>query len=223
MRRALGQAEFNALRRLFWVALPLGIGTMLGSLNTNIPRYVIERYLGARDLGIFSALAYFMVAGSLVANALSQAATPRLAYYHAGGQGERFRLLVWRQVMLGAGLGLSGIIGAFLLGAPVLRLLYGPEYAARSSVLLVLAAASALTYAYVPLGTAVNAMRMFRIQLPITATMVVALAVSSVFLIPRYGMRGAAFAMLASAAIEALLYATVLMRSLREHKLTSAS
>jgi O-antigen/teichoic acid export membrane protein len=42
--------------------LPLGVVAALVLLNTNIPRYFIERYLGEWELGIFAALAYIMVA-----------------------------------------------------------------------------------------------------------------------------------------------------------------
>lgn len=38
---------------LFLLALPLGISTVIGSLNTNFPRYLIEAELGLYDLGIF--------------------------------------------------------------------------------------------------------------------------------------------------------------------------
>ena len=64
--------EIGALKRLVWLTLPLGVSMMLISLNTNIPRYFIEHYLGERELGIFAAMAYLMVAGKTVVSALAQ-------------------------------------------------------------------------------------------------------------------------------------------------------
>ena len=43
--------DLPALTRLAWLALPLGIVMMLISLNTNIPRYFIEHYLGRARVG----------------------------------------------------------------------------------------------------------------------------------------------------------------------------
>ena len=65
------------------LALPLGLSMMLISLNTNIPRYFIERSLGERELGIFASMAHFMIAGSMVINALGQSAAPRLAKHYS--------------------------------------------------------------------------------------------------------------------------------------------
>jgi len=51
-------AQFAIIR----AALPLGIVLMLASLNTNLPRYAIERRLGTPALGAFAAAASFMTA-----------------------------------------------------------------------------------------------------------------------------------------------------------------
>src|SRR5208337_449737 len=86
--------ELPALARLAWLALPLGIVMMLVSLNANIPRHFIEHCFGERELGIFAALAYFMVAGNTVVSALGQSASPRLARYYGKGDGRAFCLLL---------------------------------------------------------------------------------------------------------------------------------
>ena len=104
--------DLPALARLAWLALPLGIVMMLISLNANIPRYFIEHYWGERELGIFAALAYLMVAGNTVVGALGQSASPRLARYYAEGNGRAFRRLLVKLVGLGAGMGLVGLLVA---------------------------------------------------------------------------------------------------------------
>ena len=53
----------KTLIRLSLIAFPMGIQTMLASLATNIPRYVIDHDLGTAMLGKFAAMAYFLVAG----------------------------------------------------------------------------------------------------------------------------------------------------------------
>src|SRR5689334_19060156 len=68
---------------IFQTALPLGAVLMLVTLNTNLPRYAIERTLGTRELGGFAAAASFLTTGNTVVNALGQSATPRLARFFA--------------------------------------------------------------------------------------------------------------------------------------------
>ncbi len=86
--------HLSSLRKLVWLALPLGLTMMLISLNTNIPKYFIEYYLGERQLGIFSSIAYLLVAGNIVVSALAQSASPRLAKYYAEGNSSAFRTLL---------------------------------------------------------------------------------------------------------------------------------
>jgi O-antigen/teichoic acid export membrane protein len=69
---------------IFRTALPLGLVLMLISLNTNLPRYVIEHRLGTRELGAFAAVASFMAAGTTIVNALGQAAHPGWREYFPG-------------------------------------------------------------------------------------------------------------------------------------------
>ncbi|PSB50976.1 polysaccharide biosynthesis protein, partial [filamentous cyanobacterium Phorm 6] len=97
--------HFKTLGKLIWLTLPLGFVMMLISLNTNIPRYFIERYLGERQLGIFAAISYLMVAGNMVVSALAESASPRLAKYYAAGNITAFRTLLFKLVGVGAVLG----------------------------------------------------------------------------------------------------------------------
>jgi O-antigen/teichoic acid export membrane protein len=59
--------RFSAARmkQLAFLSLPLGVVTMLISFNANIPRYMISHYRSVSDLGVFSALGYLPIAGTL--------------------------------------------------------------------------------------------------------------------------------------------------------------
>lgn len=84
LRPRLAPAKSFKLARL---ALPLGVVMLLISLNSNIPRYVIQAHYGEWELGIFAATAYIMVAGTTVVSALGQSASPRLAKLYGGSKG----------------------------------------------------------------------------------------------------------------------------------------
>jgi O-antigen/teichoic acid export membrane protein len=194
------------LGRLLRLALPLGVVITLGSLAVNIPRYFVEHHLGARALGIYSAISYVMVAGGMVINALGQSAAPRLARNFAAGDGRAFRRLLVRLCLLGASIGSAGLLVVLVAGRPLLTLLYRPEYAEQTSLFVWLMAGQALNYTYVFLGTGVNAMRNYRIQLPIHALSTASLVATCAVLVPRHGLTGAAWAVMAGAVVEAIGY-----------------
>ncbi len=118
--------RWKTVTQLVWLCLPLGLVKMLLSLNTNIPRYFIEEYLGQRQLGIFAALAYLMVAGNMVIFALGESASPRLAKYYAAQNITAFRELLLKLVGLAALIGGAAIVVAQVVGKEVLTLLYRP-------------------------------------------------------------------------------------------------
>jgi O-antigen/teichoic acid export membrane protein len=210
------------LVRLATSALPLGLVVMLDSLYTNVPRYFIEHRLGESELGIFAAIGYLMFVGSTIINALGQSASPRLAKYYAAGDQTAFDALLLRIIGLGGALGATGVLLAMAAGHQVLTFLYRPEYARHADVFVWLMAAAGLQYAYVFLGTAVNAMRRFTIQLPIQALSLLVTLFLCLCLVSGHGLKGAAWAMLGTAAFEAAAYAllTAQTRQIRQ-KLTS--
>lgn len=187
--------ERRTLIRLAWLALPLGIVMMLISLNTNIPRYFIEQYLGERQLGIFAAIAYLMVAGNTVIMALGQSASPRLAKHYATGNRRAFFVLLLKLVSIGILLGCVCVAVALIAGREILALLYQPEYA-RLDVFVWLMVAAGIFYSVSFLNFGMTAIRAFQAQLPLFALVVVTNALVCLWLIPYSGLNGAAIALI---------------------------
>ena len=215
------EASYNHLRpcwnlsvlvKLTMLSVPLGLAIMLGSLWTNVPRYFIQHSFGERELGIFAAIGYLMVVGSTLVNALAQSASPRLARYYVSRDWGAFDALVLRLISLGAMLGGIGFIITLIGGNQILASLYSPEYAHHTNVLIWLMAAFAMQYSYVFFGTAINAMRDFKVQLPIQGASCLIVLVSCFYFIDRYGLLGAAWAMLAANTFEAVAYTSYFLR-----------
>ena len=198
--------------RLIRLAWPLGVSVAAGSLAVNVPLYVMQSMLGAASVGIFAALAYFLVLSGTVVGALAQAASPRLADLYHAGQPVRFKRTLARLVGLGSTLGGVGIVGAVLLGAPVLRVVFDDEYAARVDVLVVLMVGAAVQYSVAFLGTAVNALRKFAVQMPVSIGALAVVTVSSILAVPAWGMMGGAFAVVAGQVFTMLCYSGLLVK-----------
>lgn len=186
------------LIKLTWLSLPLGFVMMLISLNGNIPRYFIERYLGVRELGIFAALAYLMIAGVMVVSALGESASPRLAKYYAAGEIKAFRVLLYKLVGIATLLGGAGILSALLAGRFILSVLYQAEYAERLDVFIWLMVAAGIGYIGSFLGYAMTATRAFSYSIIPYLSASVIVAICSLLLIPMYGLVGAAWALCAA-------------------------
>lgn len=194
------------LARLVWLALPLGFAGALGSLNVNIPRYFLERFLGESQLGIFAAIAYIMMMGNYLINALGQAANPRLASHYRIGNQSAFRRLLKQLVILGAFIGLAGIILAVVGGGSLLNIFYGDEYAKENDVLVIMMIAAAVQYTYIFFASALQAMWHFRVQAYIQVLSTVLSISLSIFLIPQNGIRGGALVILMRTVVEGLIY-----------------
>jgi O-antigen/teichoic acid export membrane protein len=194
--------DWKTLARLTWLVLPLGFVVTLISLHTNIPRYFVEQYLGARELGIFAAMAYFDRAGIVIINALGNSASPRLSRHYVAGESSAFRVLLLKLAGIAVLLGGAGVLVALVAGNQFLTLFYGPEYAQRD-VFVMLMLASAMGYLASFLTYGMTAARYLRVQLVLHITVSGVLILTCFLLVPTWGLRGAATALIAARAIQA--------------------
>jgi O-antigen/teichoic acid export membrane protein len=190
------------LVRLAWLTLPLGVVTMLISFNINIPRYLIEWHLGSYELGIFAAVAAFQKSAPTVVQALGRSASPRLAQFHAQGDGPAFTRLSLQIVAMSLVMGLCVVIVAAVAGGPILRLLYGPAYVVPGLFQLIMLAA-AMDYLATMLTFVITSARYYRIQLPLQLISTAAVAISCFWLVPTAGLQGAAYSLIIGHALRA--------------------
>jgi O-antigen/teichoic acid export membrane protein len=183
-----------SLRRrlnLAWKAAPLAVAMLLVLLNVNVPRYFIEAKLGLGALGVYAAMAQFVVAGRMPITALSQAAFPRLADLYAAGDRAALRRLVGRLIAASALPGLVGVLAAVGFGRELLGLLYGPRFAAAADVFPWIMLVGVALYAQTPLGYGLTAMHQFKVQPLIFGIAVAVNAVGCFLLVPALGLLGA--------------------------------
>ncbi|XZO02187.1 MAG: lipopolysaccharide biosynthesis protein [Microcoleus sp.] len=204
----------KTLSKLVLLALPLGFVMMLISLNTNIPRYFIERYLGERELGIFAAISYLMVVGSMVVSALAESASPRLAKYYVAGNSAAFGTLMLKLVGVGLMLGAGGVFVSVVADREILTLLYKPEYADRADLFAWLMVAAGIGYVSSFLGYGMTAARYFQVQMPLFVLVTGISAIACFWLIPTQGVRGAAIALILGAIVQAVFSLGVIFHAL---------
>jgi len=192
---------FERLQTLIIVSLPLGIVMTLGSLNANIPRYILENRLGVAQLGIFASLAYVLTSMNLTVVALGQSVSARLSRFFADGHMRSFETLMQKLVLFSIALGGVATLMSFIAGRRILNLVYGPEYAGHVNLLCVLVLDASVMAVGAFLGFGMTAARVFRPQVPIMLTSVIMSAVLTLMLVPRFGLLGAGYALMIASLI----------------------
>jgi O-antigen/teichoic acid export membrane protein len=186
-------------RELLWLSFPLGIIAVLVSLNSSIPRYFIDRALGERALGIFSALTFMLAAGSMAVVSLGQSAFTRLAKSYATSDLVEFRGLLGKLLAMGATLGIAGIIVAKVAGQELLTMLFRPEYAEHANLLPWIMGAATISYLAQFLGFGMTAAGCYNPQVVLFFVSNLVVALGSYWLIPQRGLPGAILALFFSA------------------------
>src|SRR5437588_2525991 len=203
------------LKRLVAISVPLGVIMTLFSLNANIPRYLLAKYLGDSKLGIFASIAYMLQGLYVLVNAIGESASARLARMFAMGDADGFRKLIEKLLGMGGAIFVLGPVLARFFGRTFLTILYRPEYADSVSVLAVMLMGGGVTAIGYFLGFGINAARRFRLQVPVIAFSTLTTTALTGVLVPRLGIMGAALALFVGALVHAAGNAIALRSALR--------
>ena len=197
--------EVGRLRKLSIKALPLGVASVIMSVNSNVPRYLIDSYLGAAQLGIFAALAYPVFAGSVLMMALGQSVTPRLAAYYIEHNIPAFRSIILKMVLVAFIMALGGVAIAAWAGGLFLKIVYTAEYSKYVREFIIIMVAGGISYFGYLLGFALTAAQRFSIQAISFAANLLATLIAGFILIPMHGLLGGAYAMIIGSVSQILI------------------
>ena len=149
----------RAVRGLLVQCLPLFLAAFLNQYLANAPRYAVNDFLGSAPLGDFAIIYMPAVAINMLSLFVFRPLLTRIATRWAAGDWPGFAAMVRR------GLASTAIafvaVGAvtFLVGAPLLRLVYGIDVSAYRMELMVLVFGGAMNAAGVILYYALATMR----------------------------------------------------------------
>jgi O-antigen/teichoic acid export membrane protein len=157
-------------------AFPLGVDAGVGSLANNVPRYSVQAQLGTAQLGTYAALAYLGQVSTMLTGAMADALIARLAVEADRRDARAFRRSMNTLLTFGMSVSAVVVVGAWLLGEPVIRLLLGPTYV-NQSLLVWLMVAAAMTTLQRCLGRGLQAAHRYTAVLVIdTLTLLVTMA-----------------------------------------------
>ena len=179
--------------RLLVVAIPTGVLGCQASLEQSLPRLYVDRYLGERELGIYSAVSSLIIAVMMIVNAVHCAVLPRIAKHVTDGQwGSTWSLLV-KLSFFGAILGGISIVAVAVCGDWFLEVAFGSAYSEQSSLLTVLTVSATIRYITLPLSIGFRAARHFWVLVVLQTISMTAAAPIVVVLIQKHGAIGGAY------------------------------
>jgi O-antigen/teichoic acid export membrane protein len=159
-------------------------------------------------------MVYFQAASNRIVSALGEAGTTPLAGMHAAGDRRGFLRLLGRMTAVALAVSLAGVIVALLAGRPILHAFYGPDYAAQSTVLVMIMVATAAANLQTMLDYAMTAARNFKVQPYLYSGGALLLLGLCVVLVPRRGIVGAAIALGLASLAEIAASAAIVIRAL---------
>ncbi len=146
-------------------------------------------------LGLYAPLAYLMVPGFLIVNALGESALPSLARSYGQNNIRAFRHLMVKLLLIVLSLGLLAVALAALASQGILTVFYGAEYARGSSIFIWLMTATALGCLAFLFDYGLTATKYFKTQMATNGLTVGVVLAASFLAVPEYGEAGAAVAL----------------------------
>lgn len=208
-------SKHRHLKSLIILSLPMGLASTLITLNTNVPRYIIEWSGGVVDLGTFTILSYPLLAGNTIMTALFQASLPRLARHYSEDAKIPFVHLLTKILVIAAVLAGLALIFAIFTGETFLRIAFGQQYASENGVFLVLVMGTGIGFLNWGLNSGMQAMRTFRSLLMIQLVVFCLTLFTSFAVIPGHGILGAAWVVAAAAFLQVVFKAVFIILRLQ--------
>lgn len=183
------------VRKVTSISLPL-LGTAIASfmLGTGVDLWVVGHFRPAYDVALYGAASrlVFFVATPLIV--VSQVVPPIVAELYARGERRQLEDSL-RNVSTITGIPAAIILIAFLVaGGPIMRVVYGPGFAAGATVLGILSVSRLVAVATGSSGTTLMMTGHQRTMFAITLVSGVSALTGEILLAPGYGITGVAIA-----------------------------
>lgn len=199
----LGQLRHIRIRTvlaLAWWVLPVGIALWMIRAAASIPPMVLVKYTDLAAVGLFGTLTYVHSALSMAVGPMATASAARLRRYYREGRLKDFVSLTSNLMLMAGAIGIAAIAFSWFAGDYVLWRVFGESY--RNAELLTLViTGTAVSIVAMQVMIAITAAQAFNHRLLSSGLSLVAALIASFLLIPQYGIYGAGWAMLATAAV----------------------
>jgi O-antigen/teichoic acid export membrane protein len=190
---------------------PLGLATLLVSLNQSVLRLIIESRVGLRELGVFACVGYVVRLGSVATNVINQFQSPRLRAHVEARDGAGLRNVSWRGAITALAFGVVLLVVTTATGQVVFPAVFGSEIQPSMALLTGVTLAGCWLFAGMPLTMSLIALKGHKHQLGVLMATLGVTIIAGTVLTRRYGIEGAAAAWLIGESARTLGLAVAVM------------
>lgn len=184
---------------LIRVSLPLAIGTFAVSLNSSVPRFIIDKIAGESVLAVYAVTLYFISVAQIPVSSLVQIFVPRFA--ELGLSSVKGKTIL-RKCMLGVFFyGVAFILGMAILGGFLVEAVYGKEYRIEGVYYFLMGVAGLLVFMSSLFNGVMVSSRSFDALMIISFVNATIYALSAFLFVYFYGGNGGYYAFLFSSLI----------------------
>ena len=198
--------NLRGIAGILWECLPLFIAAFLNQYLANAPRFAIHASLGDEELGVFAIIYMPAVAINMLSLFVFRPLLTRMALRWAEGKREEFLSIVRKGLLTTAAAFVVVAAVTYVIGAPLLTLVFSTDVSGYVGELMVLVLAGALNAAGVILYYALATMRRLRAVLVSYAAAGATAYLIAPMLTKSHAMMGASLAYAATMGLLAILF-----------------
>ena len=203
--------NLRGITGILWECLPLFIAAFLNQYLANAPRFAIHASLGDEELGVFAIIYMPAVAINMLSLFVFRPLLTRMALRWAEGKREEFLSIVRKGLLTTAAAFVVVAVVTYVIGAPLLTLVFGTDVSGYVGELMVLVLAGALNAAGVILYYALATMRRLRAVLVAYAVAGGTAYLIAPMLTKSHAMMGASLAYAATMGLLATLFVVFML------------
>lgn len=203
--------NLRGIAGILWECLPLFLAAFLNQYLANAPRFAIHAALGDEELGVFAIIYMPAVAINMLSLFVFRPLLTRMALRWTEGKRDEFFAIVRKGLLTTAGAFVIVAAVTYVIGSPLLTLVFGTDVSGYVAELMVLVLAGALNAASVILYYALATMRRLHAVLAVFAVTGATAYLIAPALTRSYAMMGASLAYAATMGLLALLFTAVML------------
>lgn len=173
--------------KLYKTVLPLGFSFLLINMINNLPRFLLERFSDLKFVGIFSAIFFITMIGTVFMSSLTQVAIPKLRDFYNISDRSGFLGLLIKMAMLGLALASMMFFISIFFGKDILNFLYGPEYSKHYTLMIYFSLGLFFTYSTSFLSNAMIVINQYQLQMISQIISIIILLISLLLGLSFYG------------------------------------
>ncbi len=193
----VNSVSIEKIKGILILSLPLGVVSLLVSLNIQIPRYYLEYFTTIEQVGIFAAIFQLANIGLILVNSIGQLVAPKLALYFKDNIKKFVKFSLITMILISIFSGIILLI-VYLFGNNIIHIIYGSNFSDAGNIFFVIMLATSVGYLSTILGIITTTTRNFSKQYIYTYISFFSTLIFGWFLIPIYGLEGAAYTLMIS-------------------------